>query len=53
MFDDGVIAFSCGRGPYHIRFLPPIGVMQPADFDGVFEVVEAALAKAARPDNNL
>ena len=50
MFGEGVIAFSCGRGPYHIRFLPPIGVMQPTDCDGLFEVVGAVLAKAARPD---
>ena len=29
LFEDGVIAFSCGHGPYHLRFLPPVGVMQP------------------------
>lgn len=48
LFDEGVVAFHCGRGPYHIRFLPPVGVMEPEEFDGVFEVVEAALERAAR-----
>jgi 4-aminobutyrate aminotransferase-like enzyme len=47
MFDDGVIAFYCGHGPYHIRFLPPIGVMQPQQFTEVFELVEASLIRAA------
>jgi 4-aminobutyrate aminotransferase-like enzyme len=48
MFDEGVIAFYCGRGPYHVRFLPAVGVMEPDDFDSVFEVLEAALERAAR-----
>ena len=45
MFAEGVIAFYCGHGPYHIRFLPPVGVMQPEQFKDVFEIVERALAK--------
>ena len=48
MFEEGVIAFYCGRGPYHIRFLPPVGVMDPARWDEVFTIVEAALEKTAR-----
>jgi len=47
LFDEGVIAFYCGHGPYHVRFLPPIGVMQPEQFKDVFEIVERALAKTA------
>ena len=47
MFDEGVIAFYCGHGPHHIRFLPPIGVMEPAHFDDVFRIVESSLSKAA------
>ncbi len=47
MFANGVIAFSCGHGPYHIRFLPPIGVMKPQEFDPVFEIVERSLAEVA------
>ncbi len=47
LFDEGVIAFYCGQGPHHIRFLPPIGVMEPAHFDEVFEIVERAFTKVA------
>jgi 4-aminobutyrate aminotransferase-like enzyme len=47
MFDEGVIAFSCGHGPYHLRFLPPVGVMRPEDFTPVFEIVERAMAAVA------
>lgn len=47
MFEEGVIAFACGHGPYHVRFLPPVGVMTPEQFDDVFEIVERALAKVA------
>ena len=47
MFQEGVIAFYCGHDPFHIRFLPPVGVMQPEQFDEVFEILESSLAKAA------
>ena len=47
LFEDGVIAFMCGHGPYHLRFLPPIGVMTPADFDPVFEILEKSLQRSA------
>ena len=47
MFAEGVIAFYCGHGPHHIRFLPPIGVMEPEHFDDVFSIVESSLSKAA------
>jgi len=45
LFADGVIAFSCGHGPYHLRFLPPVGVMQPEQLDAVFAILAPALAK--------
>lgn len=45
LFEEGIIAFYCGHGPYHIRFLPPVGVMQPEHFDPVIEIVEKALAR--------
>jgi 4-aminobutyrate aminotransferase-like enzyme len=48
MFEEGVIAFYCGHDPYHIRFLPPIGVMEPAQFADVFTIVERALGRAAK-----
>ena len=47
MFEEGVIAFYCGHGPFHIRFLAPVGVMEPEQFDDVFAIVERALDKAA------
>lgn len=45
LFEEGVIAFYCGHGPYHLRFLPPIGVMEPEQFADVFAVLERAMAK--------
>ena len=47
LFEDGVIAFSCGHGPYHLRFLPPIGVMQPEHFGEVFAILEKSMARTA------
>ena len=46
-FDEGVVLFWCGHGPYHVRMLPPMGVMKMEDWPRVFEVVERALAKVA------
>jgi len=48
MFEQGVIAFYCGHGPFHVRFLPPLGVMQEADWPRVFAIVESSLAKVAQ-----
>ena len=45
LFEEGVIALTCGHGPYHLRLLPPIGVMEPAQFKPVFEVIERALGR--------
>ena len=50
MFESGVIGFYCGRDPFHIRFLPPVGVMTPRQFDDVFTIVSAALAGVAADD---
>jgi 4-aminobutyrate aminotransferase-like enzyme len=47
LFEEGVIAFSCGHDPYHVRFLPPVGVMEPAQFGPVAEIVERSLARVA------
>jgi 4-aminobutyrate aminotransferase-like enzyme len=46
-YDEGVILFYCGHGPYHLRMLPPLGVMQESDWAGVFRCLERGLAKAA------
>ena len=46
LFAEGVMAFYCGHGPYHVRMLPPVGVMQPEQWAPVFEIVERAMAKS-------
>jgi 4-aminobutyrate aminotransferase-like enzyme len=48
LFHEGVIAFYCGHGPYHIRFLPAVGVFEPEMFDDVFEIVERGLDRVAK-----
>jgi 4-aminobutyrate aminotransferase-like enzyme len=47
LFADGVIAFYCGHDPYHLRLLPPVGVMKPEHFGPVFEVMERSFAAVA------
>jgi 4-aminobutyrate aminotransferase-like enzyme len=44
-FDEGVILFYCGHGPYHVRMLPPLGVMKVEDWPRVFACIERALLK--------
>ena len=46
IFDEGVILFSCGHGPYHVRMLPPLPVMQESDWPRVFACIERGMAKA-------
>jgi 4-aminobutyrate aminotransferase-like enzyme len=46
-FEEGVILFYCGHGPYHVRMLPPLGVMKEADWPRVFQAIERGLAKVA------
>ena len=45
MFEEGVIALACGHGPYHLRLLPPFGVMEPEQFKPVFAIIEGSLEK--------
>ncbi len=45
LFDQGVIAFYCGHGPYLIRMLPPLGVMTEAEIAAVLAIIETALLK--------
>ncbi|MCW5764705.1 MAG: aminotransferase class III-fold pyridoxal phosphate-dependent enzyme [Phycisphaeraceae bacterium] len=45
LFDEGVIVFYCGHGPYHVRMLPPLGVFDERDWPRVFACVERGLAK--------
>ena len=51
LFDEGVIALTCGHGPYHLRFLPPLGVMEVAQFKPVFAILEKALEKSLEKTN--
>ncbi|MCC6283762.1 MAG: aminotransferase class III-fold pyridoxal phosphate-dependent enzyme [Phycisphaerales bacterium] len=46
IFDEGVVLFYCGHGPYHLRLLPPLGVMKDQDWPRVFACIERGLAKA-------
>ncbi len=46
-FEEGVVLFYCGHGPYHMRMLPPLGVMKLEDWPRVFDRIEAALARVA------
>lgn len=46
-FDEHVVLFYCGHGPYHVRMLPPLGVMKMEDWPRVFHCLEKGLAKAA------
>jgi 4-aminobutyrate aminotransferase-like enzyme len=45
-FEEGVILFYCGHGPYHVRMLPPLGVMKLEDWPKVFACIERGMAKA-------
>ena len=45
MFDEGVIGFYAGHDPYHIRLLPPLGVLDEKLWPTIFEVIEKAMAK--------
>ncbi|MBL8764374.1 MAG: aminotransferase class III-fold pyridoxal phosphate-dependent enzyme [Phycisphaerae bacterium] len=47
LFEEGVIAFYCGHGPYHVRMLPPLGVFNERDWPRVFAVIERAMARVA------
>jgi len=43
LFDLGVVAFSCGHGPYFVRMLPPLPVMSEKDVDAVVDLIEKAV----------
>ncbi len=47
LFEEGIIAFYCGHGPFHVRFLPPLGVMELETWDRAFEIIESAMARTA------
>jgi 4-aminobutyrate aminotransferase-like enzyme len=48
LFEEGVISFYCGHGPYHVRFLPPLGVMNLDVWPVAMEIIERSMAKVAQ-----
>lgn len=44
-FEEGIILFYCGHGPYHLRMLPPLPVFNDADWPRVFACIERGLAR--------
>lgn len=46
-FDDGLIVFYCGHGPYHLRMLPPLGVFKDEQWATAFALLEKSLAAVA------
>ncbi|MFO0375554.1 MAG: aminotransferase class III-fold pyridoxal phosphate-dependent enzyme [bacterium] len=48
MFEEGVVAFYCGHGPFHLRMLPPLPVFKESDWPAVFQCIERGLARAAQ-----
>lgn len=47
LFDEGVIAFYCGHGPWHVRLLPPLGVLDESIWPRCFQLIESAMSKCA------
>lgn len=45
LFQAGVISFICGKDPTRIRFLAPVGAVQPQDIDTVTQILEKTLTK--------
>ncbi len=48
LFDEGVVTLWCGHDPYHVRLLPPLGVMREEEWPTVFDLIEKGLARAAQ-----
>ncbi|MDP7070976.1 MAG: aminotransferase class III-fold pyridoxal phosphate-dependent enzyme [Phycisphaerales bacterium] len=44
LFDAGVITFFCGHDPYHLRMLPPVGVLEPEHLESVMDIIETCVA---------
>jgi acetylornithine aminotransferase len=40
----GVLLFFCGHGPFHLRMLPPVGVLEASHLDTAMDVIEACIA---------
>lgn len=47
LFEEGMITFYCGHGPYHVRMLPPLGILEESVWPTAFEIIERAMTKIA------
>jgi 4-aminobutyrate aminotransferase-like enzyme len=47
IFEEGVVLFYCGHGPYHLRMLPALPVFKEGDWPEVFSCIERGLARVA------
>jgi 4-aminobutyrate aminotransferase-like enzyme len=47
IYDEGVVLFYCGHGPFHLRVLPPMPIMKDEYWPKVFACIERGLAKVA------
>ncbi len=43
LFEAGVLAFFCGHDPFHLRMLPPVGVMTPEGMHAVMDIVASCV----------
>ena len=43
LFEAGVITFFCGHDPYHLRMLPPIGVLEVEQLESVMDIVSQCI----------
>lgn len=43
LFQEGVVAFTAGHGPYLVRLLPPFGVMEEKQIDEACQIIEKTL----------
>lgn len=48
LFENGLIAFSCGKVPKRLRFLPPLGVVTEQDIDAAINILDQTLCSFAR-----
>lgn len=44
-FEEGVMLFYCGRGPYKIRFLLPAGILEEDDYLKALRILERIMKK--------
>lgn len=45
LFDAGIIAFIAGSHPTRIRFLPPAGILCPADLPPIFAILKQTISE--------